>query len=323
MGWTAADIPSLTGKVALVTGANSGLGFESARALARRGAHVIMGCRDAGRAERAAAGIRAETPSASLEFLRLDLMSLRSVEGAARSVLSRGTRLDLLLNNAGIMAMPYTRTEDGFESQFGTNHLAHFALTAQLFPLLATTPGARVVSVSSIVHWMGKLRFDDLAWDRGYSKWPAYGMSKLANLLFTYELARRCAERGVQVSAVAAHPGYSSTHLETRQAEVTGAGLKLALIRFYNPLVAQHASQGALPQLYAATAPDVQSGSYYGPRWFEIWGAPKRVRSSGRSRDLEAMQALWQRSEELTGARFRELEPLAVRASSALSASPA
>jgi NAD(P)-dependent dehydrogenase (short-subunit alcohol dehydrogenase family) len=321
MVWTSAQIPALTGKVALVTGANSGLGFESARALARHGAHVIMACRDPGRAAQAASAIRAETPSASLEQVSLDLMSLRSVEAAANTVLARSKRLDVLLNNAGIMAMPYTKTEDGFESQFGTNHLAHFALTGRLFPLLAATPGARVVSVSSIVHWMGKMRFEDLAWERGYAKWPAYGMSKLANLLFSNELSRRCAERGLKVRAVAAHPGYSSTHLETRQAEVTGAGLKLALIRFYNPLIAQHASLGALPQLYAATAPGVQNGDYYGPRWLELWGAPTRARSSRRSRDADAMQTLWQRSEELTGVRFVELEGRSAASSSAYASS--
>lgn len=308
MVWTSAEIPSLAGKIALVTGANGGLGFESARALAKRGAHVIMACRDPGRAERAAAAIRAESPAASLELVGLDLMSLRSVKEAADTVLARTARLDVLLNNAGIMAMPYSRTEDGFESQLGTNHLAHFALTGRLLPLLSATPGARVVSVSSIMHWMGKMRFQDLTWERGYAKWPAYCMSKLANLLFTRELGRRCAQRGLKVTAVAAHPGYSSTHLETRQAEVTGERLKLALIRFYNPLVAQHASVGALPQLFAATAPGVQNGDYYGPRWFELWGAPKPARSSQRARDVQDMQTLWQRSEELTGVRFAELE---------------
>jgi NAD(P)-dependent dehydrogenase (short-subunit alcohol dehydrogenase family) len=208
--------------------------------------------------------------------------------------------------------MPYEKTEDGFESQFGTNHLGHFALTGRLFPLLERTAGARVVSVSSIVHWLGSLRFSDLAWEGGYSKWPAYGMSKLANLLFAYELAARCQARGVNVLSVAAHPGYSSTHLETRQAEVTRATLKLALIRFYNPLVAQSASSGALPQLYAATAQQVRTGEYYGPRWLQLWGAPKRVGSSRNSRDQDAMRRLWRVSEELTGVRFLSSEaPLA------------
>ncbi len=306
MAWTANDIPRLDGMNALVTGANSGLGFESSRALVRRGAHVIMACRNTEKAEAAAAKIRAETPDASLELLELDLMRLDSVKEAADVMLSKHTRLDILLNNAGIMAMPYQLTEDGFESQFGTNHLAHFALTGRLFPLLLSTPGSRVVSVSSVAHLIGAIRFQDLAWERGYSKWRAYGMSKIANLMFTYELARRCDERGFGMVAAAGHPGYSSTNLELRP--TAGNALKRALVGFYNPLVAQPAEIGALPQLYAATAPGVRGGHYYGPRFLQLRGSPKRVGSSKRSRDPEVLRRLWDVSQELTGVEFSALK---------------
>ena len=304
MTWSTDNIPALTGKTVLVTGANSGLGYESSRALARSGAHVIMACRNPAKAEAAASAIRSESPEASLELIALDLMSLHSVQQAAERVLQSQPRLDVLLNNAGVMAMPYQRTLDGFESQFGTNHLGHFALTARLFPLLARTAGARVVNVSSIMHRLGWMRFDDLAWERGYDKWLAYGMSKLSNLLFTYELARRCAQRHVDVTVACAHPGYSSTNLELRPSETEGNKLKRALVSIYNPLIAQPAARGALPQLYAATAPDVQSGDFYGPRVLQLWGAPKKVRSNARSREQTSWQRLWEVSDELTGVHF-------------------
>jgi NAD(P)-dependent dehydrogenase (short-subunit alcohol dehydrogenase family) len=315
MAWTSNDIPPLHGKTILITGANSGLGFASALATARKGAHVILACRNPDKARAATDSIRAQVPGASLELLALDLMSLQSVRRAADEVLGKHQRLDVLLNNAGVMAMPYQRTVDGFESQFGTNHLAHFALSARLFPLLARTPGARVVSVSSIMHLMGAIHFDDLAFERGYNKWVAYGQSKIANLLFTYELARRCAERGASVIAAAGHPGYASTNLELRPSETEGNKLKRLIVGIYNPLVAQPAAMGALPQLYASTAPDVQPGSYYGPRFLQLWGAPKMVTSSRRSRDEETMKRLWNVSAELTGVDF-DFAPRSVGAGS-------
>ncbi|HEX5660581.1 MAG TPA: oxidoreductase [Polyangiales bacterium] len=321
MAWTANDIPRLDGLTALVTGANSGLGFESTRALARAGAHVIMACRNPAKAEAAADRVRAETEGASLELLELDLMRLDSVKEAAGEVLGKHGRLDILLNNAGIMAMPYQLTEDGFESQFGTNHLAHFALTGRLLPLLIGTPGARVVSVSSFLHLLGAIRFHDLPWERGYNKWLAYGMSKIANLMFSYELARRCSERGLSLVSAAAHPGYASTNLELRPSETAGNKLKRALVGFYNPLVAQPAAMGALPQLFAATAPGVRAGDYYGPRLLQLWGAPKKVGSNGRSRDAGTLRRLWEVSTELTGVEFAELK--VVRKAPARSARPA
>lgn len=305
MHWTADDIPPLDGKRILITGANSGLGFESAKALAKRGAYVILACRTLAKAHGAADAIRSELPDAKVEPDALDLSDLGSVRSFARELTTRHTQLDVLLNNAGVMATPYTRTSDGFELQFGTNHLGHFALTGLLFELLAKTPGARVVSVSSFAHHIGKLRFSDPAWERRYAKWPAYGMSKLANLLFTYELARRVAVAGIGVCAAAAHPGYSSTNLQIRGAEMAGAKLAQWTLKGATLLLAQTASMGALPQLYAATADDVRGGDFIGPDGFyELHGHPKKVRSSARSHDAADMQRLWELSERLTGVHF-------------------
>jgi NAD(P)-dependent dehydrogenase (short-subunit alcohol dehydrogenase family) len=305
MPWTTQNIPPLDGKNILITGANSGLGLESAKALAHRGAHVILACRTLAKANAAAEEIRAGNAGARLEPQAVDLSDLSSVRAFAREINARHARLDVLLNNAGVMATPYRRTQDGFELQFGTNHLAHFALTGLLFDLLSKTPGARVVNVSSLAHRLGKLRFDDPAWERGYSKWPAYGMSKLANLLFTYELARRARVAGVDVRSVAAHPGYSSTNLQLQGAAMAEAKLKLWATRWFTPLVAQKANMGALPQLYAAVAEGVDSGDFIGPDGLaEARGYPQKTRSNARSRDAESMQRLWELSERLTGVRF-------------------
>jgi len=305
MPWTTQNIPPLDGKNILITGANSGLGLESAKALARRGAHVILACRTLAKANAAAEEIRAGYASARLEPQAVDLTDLASVRSFAREINARHARLDVLLNNAGVMATPYTRTQDGFELQFGTNHLAHFALTGLLFELLVKTPGARVVNVSSLAHKLGKLRFDDPAWERGYSKWHAYGMSKLANLLFTYELARRARVAGIALCTVAAHPGYSSTNLQLRGAEMAKAKLKEWATGWFTPMVAQKASMGALPQLYAATAEDVNSGEFIGPDGFyEVRGYPQKTRSNARSHDPGDMQRLWELSERVTGVHF-------------------
>lgn len=306
--FTIESIPDLTGKTALITGANSGLGLESARALAGKGAHVLLAVRDAQKGQKALEEIKAEHPLASLELLSLDLSSLSSVRRAAESVKQRHARLDILLNNAGIMATPYMKTEDGFELQFGTNHLGHFALTGLLFPLLLATSHARVVNVSSQAHLIGRMRFDDLAWRHGYAKWPAYGMSKLANLLFTYELARRIADKGLSVLAAAAHPGYAATNLQKRGAELAGANLRAKLIQLFNPIGGQSPAMGALPQLYAATAPDMVAGDYVGAGGlFGARGYPKKMRSGKQSYDAQAMRTLWEQSEQLTQVRYEAL----------------
>jgi NAD(P)-dependent dehydrogenase (short-subunit alcohol dehydrogenase family) len=306
--FTVDSIPSLEGKTVLVTGANSGLGLESARALAAKGAHVLMAVRNLDKGQKALEEIRAEQPLASLQLVALDLGSLSSVRSCAAQLLASQQRLDALLNNAGIMAIPYTRTPDGFEAQFGTNHLGHFALTGLLFPLLLKSPGARVVNVSSQAHQIGRMRFSDLDWSQGYSRWGAYGMSKLANLLFTYELARRIAQKQLPVLAAAAHPGYAATNLQHRGAELAGHSLWSKTIQLLNPIGGQSAAMGALPQLYAATAPDVEPGDYVGPGGFmRARGYPKKMRSNARSYDAEAMRQLWEVSEQLTAVRYSAL----------------
>jgi NAD(P)-dependent dehydrogenase (short-subunit alcohol dehydrogenase family) len=305
MRWTAEDIPQLDGKTVLITGANSGLGLESAKALASKGAHVVLACRTLAKARAAEQSIRAVAPNAKLSPQAVDLGDLSSVRGFAREIAGTFPTLDVLLNNAGVMATPYLRTADGFELQFGTNHLGHFALTGLLFELLAKTPGARVVTVSSSAHRMGVMRFDDPNWERGYAKWPAYGMSKLANLLFAYELARRCQITGIGVRSVAAHPGVSSTNLFLRGPELAQQNLLAWGSNLFTRLVGQPADRGALPQLYAAVAPDVADGEYFGPDGLqELHGYPKRTRSNSRSRDPQSMRRLWELSERLTGVHF-------------------
>jgi NAD(P)-dependent dehydrogenase (short-subunit alcohol dehydrogenase family) len=313
MRFTAQDIPRLDDKIVLITGANSGLGLESAKALAARGARVLVAARSADKCEHAMREIRKDDAAARLEPLLLDLADLASVRAAAAEVMARYARLDVLMNNAGVMAVPYARTKDGFELQFGTNHLGHFALTGLLFELLRKTAGARVVNVSSSAHKMGKLRFDDPHWERSYGKWSAYGMSKIANLLFTYELARRCTAQGIAIKSVAAHPGYAATNLQYRGPQLAQSAFGERLFRWINPLLGQPAAMGALPQLYAAVAPDVQSGDYIGPGGFkETRGYPKKVQSIARSHDLQTMQKLWTLSEQLTGVRFAALDTRAV-----------
>ncbi len=305
MPFTYQSIPDLTGKTALITGANSGLGLESARALAGKGAHVILAVRDEHKGRAAVREISAQHAHASLELLPLDLASQKGIRRAAEHVRATHARLDILLNNAGIMAIPYTRTEDGFEAQFGTNHLGHFALTGLLFELLAQTPAARVVTVSSQMHAVGHMRFDDLAWSRGYSRWGAYNMSKLANLLFTYELARRAAEQGLSLLSVAAHPGYAATNLQLRPAELEKRPLLGKLIGLLNPIGGQSPAMGALPQLCAASAPEVASGDYIGAsQLFRTRGYPSKQRSARQSYDRDAMRRLWEESERLTGVEY-------------------
>lgn len=305
MGWTADDIPNLNGKTALVTGANSGIGLEAARELARKGAHVVLACRDASKAESARAGILADAPKASVELQSLDLASLASVRAFAERFRAAHQRLDLLLNNAGVMALPYRTTADGFEMQLGTNHLGHFALTGLLIDRLLTADAARIVNVSSNAHKFGRLNFDDLQSQKSYRKWLAYGQSKLANLLFTHELQRRLAAAGSGTIAVACHPGYAATNLPMVGPRMSGSGLMEKITQLGNRLVAQSAAMGALPTLYAATAPDVTGGDYIGPSGMgEIRGLPKKVGSTKRARDTESAQRLWQESERLTGVRF-------------------
>ena len=306
--WGPDDLPDLSGRTIVVTGANSGLGLEASSMLAGAGAHVVLACRDPGRAASALASIRAQHPRASVETAALDLASLASVRSFAEAFAGAHDRLDVLLNNAGVMAVPRRTTADGFELQLGTNHLGHFALTGLLLARLLAAPAARVVNVSSTAHRTGRMRFDDLQGETRYGPWAAYGQSKLANLLFTFELARRLEAAGATATSVAAHPGYAATNLQFEGPRMSGSRVNALLMSAANRLFAQDARGGALPLVYAAAAPDVKPGDYFGPGGFaEIWGPPKRVAASARAHDRESAARLWQLSEALTGVRYEGL----------------
>ena len=305
MKWTTDDIPDQGGKVAVVTGANSGVGFEMARELARKSATVVMACRDEQRGKRAVARIRAEQPGAALELARVDIADLASVRHFTSTFAQTHARLDILCNNAGLMAIPYHKTADGFEMQFGTNHLGHFALTGLLLEPLRSTPGSRVVTVSSFVHRSGQINFADVHSQRGYAPWGAYAQSKLANLLFTFELQRKFEAAKVDAISVAAHPGYAATNLQSGGARMGGSRLMEKLLQLGNVLWAQSAEMGALPQIYAATAPDMRGGDYIGPGGFmEQHGHPVKVQSTAAARDPVAAAKLWALSEEQTGVHY-------------------
>lgn len=296
-GWSERDIPDLTGRVAVVTGANRGLGLEITRDLAGAGARVIMGCRDEASGEAAAAAIGDEYPAAALEVRPLDLASLASVEKFAGG-LADEPRLDVLGNNAGLMAVDRGLTADGFELHIGVNHLGHFALTMRLLPLLRATAGCRVVTMSSMVARLGRVDLDDLLWERRpYERWQAYFQSKLANLLFNFELDRRLQASGAPVAALAAHPGGARTRLGDN-----GDSWSNRLLPGWK-IFCQTAAMGALPFVRAATDPAAQPGEYYGPQ-LQVWGPPVKERPSRQSRDPELAAALWERSEALTGTRL-------------------
>ncbi len=298
MGWNIKDIPDQSGLTALVTGATSGLGLESAKALAGAGAEVILAGRSPERLQKAQALIPQET-----QLLVLDLADLDSVRTAA----GRIDHLDVLMNNAGVMAPPFGRTADGFETQIGTNHLGHFALTGLLLPKMPVgSTHARVVTVSSSAHRMGAIDLQDLNYDhRRYSPWPAYGQSKLANLLFAAELDRRAQRAGWRLRSAAAHPGFAATNLQFAGPAIAHNPIGRLITKITNALVAQSAQSGARPQLYAATMPDVHSGDYYGPDGlFESRGAPKRVGRTNAAQDEATAAQLWDLSEELTGVTY-------------------
>lgn len=304
-------MPDLAGKLAIVTGANSGLGFETTRALARKRAKVILACRGQAKAQAAIDELVADGIDRSLlEFRACDLSSLDSIREFCAGVCGDHDRLDLLINNAGVMALPYRTTADGFEMQIGTNHLGHFALTGLLLAPLLATPGARVVTVSSVAHRIGRIDLDDLQSTRRYQKWVAYGQSKLANLLFTNELQRRL-EGGQGVIAVAAHPGYSSTNLVFVGAQMTGNSLFERASTLGNRLLAQSARMGVLPSLYAATVAAVRGGEFFGPDgMMELSGYPQRTRAQEKAYDRVCARRLWELSAELTGVGYEGLAEL-------------
>lgn len=308
-GWNASDIPDQSGRSAVVTGANSGIGYVTARELARRGARVVLACRSEERGTRALDRLRAEVPSAQAEFRRLDLGDLGSVREFAQSYVGDGEGgLDLLVNNAGVMALPYRQTVDGFETQFGVNHLGHFALTGLLLPALLRTPGARIVTVSSAFHALANIDIGDLNSERDYRRWIAYGRSKTANLLFVHELARRLAATGSDVVAAAAHPGYAETNLQAAAPKMEGRKVVERVMWLGNRVVAQPAAKGALPSLYAATAPGVRPDSFTGPRVLGWQGAPGRSWRAKWTLNDTASERLWEASEGLTGVRYAALK---------------
>ena len=308
MPWTADDIPPQAGRTIVITGANSGIGYEAARELVAKGAHVILACRDQTKGRSALESITAVQPSASVELMELDLADLGSIRRFVAAARAACPALHVLCNNAGVMAIPRRTTRDGFEMQFGTNHLGHFALTGLLLERLLATPGARVVTVSSGAHKFGVMRWNDLQGERSYGSWRAYGQSKLANLLFTYEMQRRLATAHAELISVACHPGYAATNLQAAGPRMQGSSIGEAVWGFANRLLAQSAAMGALPTLYAATAPDVRGGDYIGPDGLgEQWGHPKKVRSNARSHDPEAQRRLWEISEQLVGVRYDAL----------------
>lgn len=304
--WTLDRLPPQDGRLAVVTGANSGIGFQTALGLARKGAQVVLACRNPDKAGEALARIRAAAPGASVETAALDVSDLASVRAFAAAFLARGRALDILVNNAGVMA-PLTRkvTRDGFEVQMATNHLGHFALTALLVPALRRAQAPRVVPVASIAHKRGRIDFDDLNSERRYVPWAAYARTKLANLLFAFELQRRADAAGWGLRSVAAHPGVARTKIVENG---LGGGRPTLLTRATDllwPLFSHSEEQGALPILYAAGMPDAAPGAYYGPHGFrEMTGYPVRVDATARARDAADARRLWELSELLTGVRF-------------------
>jgi NAD(P)-dependent dehydrogenase (short-subunit alcohol dehydrogenase family) len=305
--WTADQIPAQTGRLAVVTGANSGLGEITARELARAGARVVLAVRTVGKGETAAQAIRGAVPSAEVEVRELDLSSLASVRAFAAALTDAEPVLDLLINNAGIMQTPPRKTVDGFELQLGTNHLGHFALTGLLLEALGRAPAARVVTVSSNEHKGGHIHFDDLQLEHGYAPRKAYQQSKMANAVFGLELDRRLRAAGSPIISVLAHPGYSATNLQSSGP----TGIAVLAMKVGNALVAQKAERGVLPQLYAATAPNVRGGQYFGPSGFqELRGDPTEVQAVPEAHDPEIARRLWTVSEQLTGVTYPLPEPL-------------
>lgn len=294
--WDANNIADQKGKIAIVTGASSGIGYETARVLANKNAKVIIAVRNPQKGEKALEKMKAENAQADVSVMIVDLADLKSVEKFAKEYQKKYDRLDLLINNAGVMVPPYSKTSDGFELQFGTNHLGHYALTGHLVDVLKTTAGSRVVTVSSMAHNRGNLKFDDLNWEnRKYKPWSAYGDSKIANIYFTRELKKRFEANGIDITVTAAHPGWTATELQRN----TG------LASFLNNFFAQDISMGALPTLYAAVGEDVNSGDYFGPSGFmEMNGYPKKVDSNKLSKDDKIAVMLWEVSEDLTNVKY-------------------
>ena len=302
--WTAADVPDQHGRIAVITGGTGGLGLETARVLASRGAMVVLAGRDLAKLEAAVSQLVSAQPDASVQTAQVDLASLESVRKAAAELVGRYPSLDLLINNAGLMMPPYGLTKDGYELQFGTNHLGHFVLTGLLMPQLLAAPGSRVVTVSSNAHRAGRINFADLNSARRYRRMTAYGQSKLANLMFTYELQRRLSAAKAQTIALAAHPGTARTDLTRHMSALSNAAMGPRFASLNSRFV-QDAPMGALPTLRAATDPAAVGGTYYGPDGFgQLTGYPVVVTSTTRSHNRQAQRRLWVESEQLTGVTY-------------------
>lgn len=298
MSWTANDVGQQKGKTFVVTGSNTGIGFATAKVLASRGGRVVLACRSVQKGEAALVRIRQEAPGADVSLVPLDLSSLVSVRRAADTLLSQLDRLDVLINNAGLMMPPFARTEDGFEMQFGSNLLGHFALTGLLLPLLLKAPDARVVSLGSVAHWDGRIDFDNLNAEKGYGKWRAYAQSKLACIMFAYELERRLRRAGSSAISLAAHPGGTKSELQRNNA-------LLGFLAVLSASVTQETEDGALPSLRAAVDCEARGGEYYGPsKMLTFSGPPTKQRSARRSHDEAVAARLWQACERLTGVSY-------------------
>ena len=303
--WISENVPEMTGKLVIVTGANSGLGLEVSKVFAAQGANLIMACRNISKGKEALNSIKEIYPGASVEVAELDLADLNSVQSFVEKITKEYKRLDILCNNAGVMALPELRTKDGFEMQFGTNHLGHFSLTLGLLPLLNTSDGARVVNISSMAAKMGKIDFSNLNAEKNYDKWGAYGQSKLANLLFTFELQKRLQKSGSKTTVYSSHPGYSATNLLTTGPKLEGASVKKKFMQLADSLIATKASLGALSTIYAATSQEVKAGALYGPALFGMWGLPAENKIVEKGKDPETALKLWDVSEKLTGIKYQ------------------
>lgn len=298
--WTLSDMPNQQERVVIVTGANSGIGYEAALALAGKHAQVILTARSLDKGAAAVRSIREKFPQAEITLMELDLADLKSVRNFIQAFLAKYKRLDILINNAGVMAIPKRKTVDGFEMQFGTNHLGHFALTGLLLPILKATPNGRIVTVSSGVHTSGDIHFDDLQWEKTYDRWGAYAQSKLSNLLFAYELQRQLSTTGSSLVSVGCHSGYAATNLQAAGPQMDGSAFRLWMMKFANAIFAQGQDMGALTTLYAAVAVDVNGCDYIGPKG-GMRGYPVKALSNNKSYDEALAKRLWKVSEELTG----------------------
>ncbi len=302
--WTQNNIPNLNGKVIVITGANSGLGFETATTVAEKGATVVMTARNTTKGQRAFDEIMEAYPNATLDLMTLDVGDLSSVRAFADAFKAKYNRLDVLLNNAGVMAIPRQETADGFEMQLGVNHLGHFALTGLLLDVIVNTPNARIHNVSSSANYMGTINFDDLMGEQEYSRWGAYGQSKLANIFFTFELQKRLSEAGYDTMVNSSHPGLVMSNLQANSVEQSGTGMEAIMYRIIGPLMAQNIEMGILPMLYGMTAVDAKGGVFYGPRTFNLRGYPAEKKTNEEAYDADKLRRFFDESEKLTGITY-------------------